>query len=293
MTYRDYTDEKYNKIFAEQYALELRERESNNAKKIAERHAQHTAMLVTFEDAYEKYSDIENAADIWNSIYSAHLRRKVGVFDSNDLNEEVIDDIISATQSWRKCSGHVFEHFVVDYTRERLRKYNIRFLLQKELTSLIHEGKIKNDPTDGIEALAKSEDFDVYAVVNVNGNLLVFGCIQVKTSIRDRVGRDVSFSGPAMERHFWAPAVVLDGAYLAMPKFNMMVNGGGDTKYRENGWHGMYSMANSENNDRIYADCNLDLLIEHAEEAAMKFTSARQRLDHYWKAVKKLEKERM
>ena len=261
-------------------------------KKIAERHAQHTAMLVTFEDAYEKYSDIENAADIWNSIYSAHLRRKVGVFDSNDLNEEVIDDIISATQSWRKCSGHVFEHFVVDYTRERLRKYNIRFLLQKELTSLIHEGKIKNDPTDGIEALAKSEDFDVYAVVNVNGNLLVFGCIQVKTSIRDRVGRDVSFSGPAMERHFWAPAVVLDGAYLAMPKFNMMVNGGGDTKYRENGWHGMYSMANIDTDDRIYADSKLELLIEHAEEAALKFTSARQRLDHYWRAIKKLEKER-
>lgn len=292
MTYRDYTDEKYNKIFVEQYALELRERESNNAKKIAERHAQHTAMLVTFEDAYEKYSDIENAADIWNSIYSAHLRRKVGVFDSNDLNEEVIDDIISATQSWRKCSGHVFEHFVVDYTRERLSKYNIRFLLQKELTSLIHEGKIKNDPTDGIEALAKSEDFDVYAVVNVNGNLLVFGCIQVKTSIRDRVGRDVSFSGPAMERHFWAPAVVLDGAYLAMPKFNMMVNGGGDTKYRENGWHGMYSMANIDTDDRIYADSKLELLIEHAEEAALKFTSARQRLDHYWRAIKKLEKER-
>lgn len=293
MTYRDYTDEKYNKIFAEQYALELRERESNNAKKIAERHAQHTAMLVTFEDAYEKYSDIENAADIWNSIYSAHLRRKVGVFDSNDLNEKVIDDIISATQSWRKCSGHVFEHFVVDYTRERLRKCNIRFLLQKELTSLIHEGKIKNDPTDGIEALAKSEDFDVYAVVNVNGNLLVFGCIQVKTSIRDRVGRDVSFSGPAMERHFWAPAVVLDGAYLAMPKFNMMVNGGGDTKYRENGWHGMYSMANIDTDDRIYADSKLELLIEHAEEAALKFTSARQRLDHYWRAIKKLEKERL
>ena len=293
MTYKDYTDEKYNKIFAEQYALELRERESNNAKKIAERHAQHTAMLVTFEDAYEKYSNIENAADIWNSIYSAHLRRKVGVFDSNDLNEEVIDDIISATQSWRKCSGHVFEHFVVDYTRERLRKYNIRFLLQKELTSLIHEGKIKNDPTDGIEALAKSEDFDVYAVVNVNGNLLVFGCIQVKTSIRDRVGRDVSFSGPAMERHFWAPAVVLDGAYLAMPKFNMMVNGGGHTKYRENGWHGMYSMANIDTDDRTYADSKLELLIEHAEEAALKFTSARQRLDHYWRAIKKLEKERL
>lgn len=95
-----------------------------------------------------------------------------------------------------------------------------------------------------------------------------------------------------MERHFWAPAVVLDGAYLAMPKFNMMVNGGGETKYKENGWHGMYSMANIDTDDRIYADSKLELLIEHAEEAALKFTSARQRLDHYWRAMKKLEKER-
>lgn len=292
MTYKEYTEKKYNEIFAKQYMLVLEGRESETAKTTAERRAQHTAMLVTFEDAYEKYSDTENAADIWNSIYSAHLRRKVGAFDSSDLNEEVIEGIISGAQSWKKCSGHVFEHFVVDYTRERLKKYNIRFLLQKELTSLIHEGKIKNDPSDGIESMARSEDFDVYAVVNVNGNLLVFGCIQVKTSIRDRVGRDVSFSGPAMERHFWAPAVVLDGAYLAMPKFNMMVNGGGETKYKENGWHGMYSMANIDTDDRFYADSKLELLIEHAEEAALKFTSARQRLDHYWRAMKKLEKER-
>ena len=287
MTYKEYVDQNYNEIYAREYTLELRGRKSETAKTTAERHAQHTAMLVTFENAYEKYSNLENAANIWNSIHSTHMRRKVGKFDSDDLNEEVIDDIISAAQSWRKCSGHVFEHFVVDYTKERLKKYNIRFLLQKELTKLIHEGKIKNDPSDGIEAMVKSEDFDVYAVVDVNGNLLVFGCIQVKTSIRDRVGRDISFSGPIMERHFWAPAVVLDGTYLAMPKFNMMVNGGGEIKYKENGWHGMYSMANIDTDDRIYADSKLDLLIEHAEEAALKFTSARQRLDHYWKALKK------
>ena len=145
MTYKEYTDQKYNEIFVKQYTLVLKGRNSETAKTAAERRAQHTAMLVTFEDAYEKYSGIENAADIWNSIYSAHMRRKVGTFDSDNLNEEVIEDIISAAQSWRKCSGHVFEHFVVDYTRERLKKYNIRFLLQKELTSLIHEGKIKND----------------------------------------------------------------------------------------------------------------------------------------------------
>lgn len=293
MTYKEYIEDKYNEIFAREYTVALKKRESESAKKIAERCAQHIAMLETFESAYEMYADTKNAADIWNSIYSAHLRRKAGTFDSSNLNEEVIEGIISGAQSWKKCSGHVFEHFVVDYTKERLKKYNIRFLLQKELTALIHQGKIKNDPSDGIEAMVKSEDFDVYAVVDVNGNLLVFGCIQVKTSIRDRVGRDISFSGPAMERHFWAPAVVLDGTYLAMPKFNMMVNGGGVTKYKENGWHGVYSMANIDTNGRIYADYNLELLIEHADQAALKFTSARQRLDHYWKAVQKKEKERI
>ena len=98
------------------------------------------------------------------------------------------------------------------------------------------------------------------------------------------MGRDISFSSPIMERHFWAPAVVLDGTYLSMPKFKSMVNGGGKNKYKENGWHGMYAMSNAETDDRIYFDNKLELLIEHAQEAAMKFLSARQRLDHYWKA---------
>ena len=104
MTYKEYTDKKYNEIFVRQYTLILGGRKSESAKTTAERRAQHMAMLVTFKDAYEKYSDIENAADIWNSIYSAHLRRKVGAFDSSDLNEEVIEGIISGAHSWKKCS---------------------------------------------------------------------------------------------------------------------------------------------------------------------------------------------
>lgn len=83
-------------------------------------------------------------------------------------------------------------------------------------------------------------------------------------------------------------AVVLDGAYLAMPEFNKMVNDGGETHYEENGWHGMYSMSNIENCDRIYKDGNLELLIEHANEASHKFTSARQRFDRYWRVLQYL-----
>lgn len=89
MTYREYAEKMYNEIFSREYTLILDKRKSESAKKDAERQAQHIAMLETFETAYEIYSDENNAADIWNSIYSAHLRRKVGTFDSSDLNETV------------------------------------------------------------------------------------------------------------------------------------------------------------------------------------------------------------
>ncbi len=78
---------------------------------------------------------------------------------------------------------------------------------------MLKEGRIGNEKEDCLEDLAKSDDFD----------------------IRDRVGRDRDFSIPVMEKHFWSVAVVLDGMYLSMPKFEHMVNGGGETQYRENG----------------------------------------------------------
>ena len=289
MNYKQDIEIRYNKTFEREYTVVLDGRTAESAMTAAERQAQHTAMLVTFTEAYRDYRSITNAAAIWNAIYSAHLRRKAGVFDSSDLNEEVIGKIISGAQSWKKCSGHVFEHFVVSYTKERLQKYNIRFILQKDLTAMLHDNQIMNEPEDQIPQMAQSDNFDIYAVVAVNGNNLVFGCVQAKTSIRDRVGRDRDFSIPAMQRHFWSVAVVLDGGYLSMPKFTSMVNGGGTTQYVENGWHGMYSMSNANACDRIYRDENLEILIQHANEAAQKFTAARQRFDRYWKAINGLE----
>lgn len=285
MNYKIFIEMRYNEIFEDNYVVELGNKQSNNAKKSAERKAQHEAMLKTFEEGYIKFSEENSASDIWNAIYAAHLKRKAGISDLNEISENVIKCIVSGDQSWRKCSGHVFEHFVVKYTKERLEKYNISFVLQKDLTVLLKENKINNEDDDMILELAKSENFDIYAIVNLNGSNIVYGCIQAKTSIRDRVGRDRDFSIPIMESHFWSPSVVLDGSFMSMPKFASMVNGHGETQYKENGWHGMYVMSNIHNNDRIYYDVKLDLLIEHANAAAQKFTSARQRFDRYWKAL--------
>lgn len=232
-----------------------------------------------------RIAEICNVTDIWNAIYRAHLLRKVNITSINDIDETVVDAIISGSQSWKKSSGHVFEDYVCRTTKERLSQYNIRFVLQKDLTQMLQDGQIANDPSDDIEAIARSDNFDIYAIVNVNGNNIVFGCVQAKTSIRDRVGRDREFSARIMEKNFWSVAVVLDGTYLAMPKFEAMVNGGGVTQYTDNGWHGMYSMSNADERDRIYSDKHLSLLISDAKQAAEKFTSARQRFTKSWQAL--------
>ena len=273
MDYKLFCKNKYLDIYVRKYNEYLCGRDSDNAKRTSERVAQHEAMLVTFQEAYEKYNSIANAAQVWNAIYNIHLHRKAKIDDLSELNEEIIDSIISGAQSWKKCSGHVFEDYIVQSTVKRLVGYHIRFVLQKELSKMLKGEKIGNESEDQLEELVRSDDFDIYA----------------KTSIRDRVGRDRDFSIPIMERHFWSVAVALDGTYLAMPKFEHMVNGGGDTQYRENGWHGMYVMSNVISNDRIYYDKKLDLLIEDSRQAAQKFISARQRFDRYWKAMRSNE----
>lgn len=284
LEYTDYCKQTYNSKYEEFYTAFLAGRTTNAAKEASERKAQHEAIIFAFQKGLELYSDVASAAEIWNAIYRAHLLRKVNITNINDIDENVVDAIISGAQSWKKSSGHVFEDYVCRATAERLSRYNIRFVLQRELTQMLNDGLIANDESDEIPEVAHSDNFDIYAIVNVNGNNIVFGCVQAKTSIRDRVGRDREFSARIMEKNFWSAAVVLDGAYLAMPKFEHMVNGGGTTQYSDNGWHGMYSMSNIEERDRIYDDKTLDLLIVDAKQAAEKFTSARQRFTSSWQA---------
>ena len=155
-------------------------------------------------------------------------------------------------------------------------------MLQTELTSLIKANQLTNTPEDikGLQDWGK--DFDLYAIQSIHGDTHVFGCIQSKTSIRDRVGRDVTFSLNAMEGRFWSVAVTLDGSFLNMPEFINMVNGGGS--YSQNGWHGMYAMSGIDgDNGRIYRmDDQMRLLTAHAVVAAKQFIADRRRLDNRW-----------
>lgn len=222
-----------------------------------------------------------SASDVWNAVYSAHLFRKSGIDDVS-----ILEKALSASQSWKKSSGHAFEEMIKLLGTTALHPYNIDFVLQRDLSRMITEKQIANAQRDidWLNLQINKSIFDLYALVNVEGKNYVFGCIQSKTSVRDRVTRDREPSVHAMEHFFWSIIIVFDGSYLTMPKFNYMVNGGND-EFPSNGWHGMYVFSDKYCNDRIYqTNLEFDNIKEHAIKAADYWLTQRQWFNADWKA---------
>lgn len=289
MDYTVFCKNTYNDTWKEEYVIEVNKRDTENAAALtaARLYAQRKAIDKTFVDAILKYSPEVSESDIWAAIAISHKLNVANLSEfgiPEELHQKVFETCLSAHQSWIKASGHSFERYISSIDNEELKRNEIRFILQSEMTKLVKENVLVNTPEDIAGLNAWGKDFDLYAVQTVHGEQHIFGCIQSKTSIRDRVGRDVTFSRNAMDGLFWSVGVTLDGDFLNMQEFVHMVNGGGS--YPQNGWHGMYAMSGiSESNDRIYkADVNLSIFVEHAIQAARQFISDRRRLNSGWKA---------
>ena len=284
--YRIFCRDLYKKTWEREYFLEVEDKQSMAAKQAARLAAQRKAIDKVLVESLLKYSPEISESDIWKEIGLTHKLNVAALSDFNIEEEDqpaVIERVLSAHQSWIKSSGHSFERYISNIRNEALAKNEIRFILQSELTSMIRGNQLTNTLED-IKGLGSwGKDFDLYAIQAVHGDVHVFGCIQSKTSIRDRVGRDVTFSHNAMDGLFWSAAVTLDGNFLNMPEFIHMVNGG--ASYRTNGWHGMYAMSGiNDNNGRIYkVDDSMELFIKHAIAAAKQFISDRRLLNRNWK----------
>ncbi len=221
-----------------------------------------------------------NAGLIWRAIYETHIHHKSGID-----NSEIIHKVISADQSWKKSSGHAFEEMVKLLASAALVESNIEIILQRDLSTLIKANEINNEPRDisWLKEQIAGDVFDLYAVVKVKDKKYCFGCIQCKTSIRDRVTRDREPSLRAMQSYFWSVAIVLDGDFLKLKKFKEMVNGGTSTQHA-NGWHGMYVFTKEEMGERIFhTNVEFEIFKQHAIEAANMWLSQRQWFNEDWK----------
>lgn len=241
--------------------------------------AQKEAIKQAIVKGLESFPGI-NAALIWKAIYETHVHHKSGID-----NAEIIHKVISADQSWKKSSGHAFEEMVVLLASAALADTDIEIILQRDLSKLIKADEICNEPRDisWLREQILGDVFDLYAVVTVGDKKFCFGCIQCKTSIRDRVTRDREPSLRAMQSYFWSAAIVLDGDFLKLKKFKEMVNGGTSTQ-QANGWHGMYIFTNEETGDRIFhTDINFRVFKQHAIEAAKMWLTQRQWFTEDWR----------
>ena len=222
----------------------------------------------------------EEPANIWKAVYEVHIHRKSGIDDA-----ATIERVVSADQSWKKSSGHAFEEMIKLLGNTALDGTGIEILLQRDLNILIKAGEIANEPRDisWLKEQIKASVFDLYAVVTKDdGRKYCYGCIQSKTSVRDRVTRDREPSLQAMASYFWSTIIVLDGDFLRLPKFISMVNGG-TTEHPTNGWHGMYVFSEQYSDGRIYStDLDFKNFKEHAISAAQYWLTQRQWFDHDW-----------
>lgn len=252
---------------------------SDNIKSNIEHAAQKEAIKTCIIEGLKHYPK-ESAANIWRDIYEIHVHRKSGID-----NADVIHDVISADQSWKKSSGHAFEEMIKLLSNKALEGSGISIVLQRDLNKLIKKGKIANEPRDisWLKEQIKGNVFDLYALVTKDDKLFCFGCLQSKTSIRDRVTRDREPSLHAMQSFFWSVVITLDGDFLRMPKFTAMVNGG-SKEYPANGWHGMYIFTNEPSIGRIYhTDLHMDIFKQHAIVAAKQWLEQRQWFNEDWK----------
>ncbi len=242
--------------------------------------AQKFAIRETFIAGAKHFQHLD-VAEIWNAIFSAHMYRKSGISD-----KETIDKVVGADQSWKKSSGHAFEEIIRELGNLSLKDTDAKLILQRDLNVLIKMSMLGNEPRDisWLKEQIKGNIFDLYAIIEAHGKTFCFGCIQAKTSIRDRVTRDREPSIHAMQSFFWSAIVVLDGDFLKLPKFAHMVNGGSE-EFRENGWHGMYVFSELQDNDRIYGtNLDLDVFKSHLQQAARQWLTQRQWMNHEWRA---------
>ena len=269
----------YDATFRAEYNNTLnskRKVKTDEAERIAQKEAIKTAILHTMK----KFPEVEPAS-IWRRIYEIHVHRKSGIDDAS-----VIEKVISADQSWKKSSGHAFEEMVKLLANDALEGSGIEILLQRDLNTIIKANELANEPRDisWLKEQIKGSVFDLYATYTEDERRFCFGCIQSKTSIRDRVTRDREPSITAMKSFFWSVVLVLDGDFLKLPKFKSMVEGG-TAEYKENGWHGMYVFSDKYRGERIYP-LHVDFLkfAEHASNAASYWKKQRQWFNAEWKA---------
>ena len=171
---KSYVSNIYQKTYKREYDIECQK--SNITSQSARLKAQRKAIDKALVESLLKYSPQVPESDIWNEIGMVH-KLNVAQLDTfgipQDQQADIIERCLSAHQSWIKSSGHSFERYISNIESDILKKNEIRFILQSELTYMIRHNLLANtkDDINGLKSWGK--DFDLYSVaVTLDGSFL-------------------------------------------------------------------------------------------------------------------------
>ena len=184
-TYQELYKSEYDRLVSEAISKSKRTDLAEDKRNKIEAAAQKYAIKQSIIQGMHRFPN--HISLLWHSIYEAHVYRKSGVADLR-----VIQEVVSADQSWKKSSGHAFEEMIKELATMAMGDLPVEFVLQRDLNTLIKAGEIANEPRDisWLKEQIKGNIFDLFAITTYEDKKFCFGCVQCKTSIRDRVTRD-------------------------------------------------------------------------------------------------------
>lgn len=228
----------------------------------------------TMEILVKNYPDIEPSL-IWKNIEKAHVTNYVSgsiTLPTTSLDaSKVIDYLLngntlsafnSAEQSWKRASGVAWEEFIKSNLILSTEDVEIKILTPVEMKSLLQGSPLKNIngksanlaiPTQDknlrleyekfLTKILDDKNFDLFLVYYVpfTKQWRLFGLIQCKTSIRDRIKINMKSSEEAMNKNLWSIVIAMDSdGFTRSGQYN---------RGAKESWNGFYVLDNERNED--------------------------------------------
>ncbi|EPR07800.1 BsaWI family type II restriction enzyme [Ruminiclostridium papyrosolvens] len=219
----------------------------------------------------------ENPGHVWRMVQKAHINSYIDnkretiktILQAKNIDEDkafelLTDDELlsifdSATQSWKRASGIAWENFFRQGLTLGDNSGEIIVVNDSMMNKLFKGGSqprqngeeaelhISNDSQRSyIGEILKSKNFDLFLLylTQFSRKWTLFGLIQCKTSIRDRVKINTSSSRKAMDNNLWSILLALDPDYFLKGQYY---------KAAKEDWHGVYLIDEDKpNDDSIY-----------------------------------------
>lgn len=228
----------------------------------------------TMETLVKDYPDIEPSL-IWKNIEKAHVINYVsgGVtlpttsLDASEvisylLNGDTLSVFNSAGQSWKRASGVAWEEFIKSNLFLSTPDVEIKILTPVEMKLLLQGEPLKNNdgksiplaiPTQDEKSQLEYEEFLMKILDDKNFDLFLvyyvpftkqwrlFGLIQCKTSIRDRIKINMKSSEEAMGKNLWSIVIAMDS--------DGFTRNGQYNRGAKESWNGFYVLDNEQEVD--------------------------------------------